>query len=430
MQTWHVGFALLIVLIMTGMPIAFAMGIVGLFGSALYLGLPAALNMVGQITYETGLSYELSVIPLFILMGSFVTRSGMSDELYAAANAWLGHRRGGLAQATVVACAGFSSVCGSSVATAATMTKVAMKPMLSRGYAPSLATGSIAAGGTLGILIPPSVVLVIYGLMTQTDIGKLFMAGVLPGLLGALGYMAAVWLVCLIDPKLGPRGERLSYAERFRALRGVLPILGLFTLVIGGLYLGIFTATEAAGIGAFGAFVFALWRRALTPRMLLDVLIESGTTTSMIFIVVIGALVFGNYINLSGLPETLTTWVMHLDVPPLAVIFAIALVYLVLGAALESFSMILLTVPIFYPLVSALGMDLIWFGIIVVVVTEISLISPPVGMNVFVMRSLLPEVPTGVIFRGVMPFLAMDVVRLTVLILVPWISLVLPSMMN
>jgi tripartite ATP-independent transporter DctM subunit len=354
----------------------------------------------------------------------------MSDELYAAANAWLGHRRGGLAQATVVACAGFSSVCGSSVATAATMTKVAMKPMLSRGYAPSLATGSIAAGGTLGILIPPSVVLVIYGLMTQTDIGKLFMAGVLPGLLGALGYMAAVWLVCLIDPKLGPRGERLSYAERFRALRGVLPILGLFTLVIGGLYLGIFTATEAAGIGAFGAFVFALWRRALTPRMLLDVLIESGTTTSMIFIVVIGALVFGNYINLSGLPETLTTWVMHLDVPPLAVIFAIALVYLVLGAALESFSMILLTVPIFYPLVSALGMDLIWFGIIVVVVTEISLISPPVGMNVFVMRSLLPEVPTGVIFRGVMPFLAMDVVRLTVLILVPWISLVLPSMMN
>ncbi|MCD6673612.1 MAG: TRAP transporter large permease [Burkholderiaceae bacterium] len=430
METWHVGFALLIVLIMTGMPIAFAMGIVGLFGSALYLGLPAALNMVGQITYETGLSYELSVIPLFILMGSFVTRSGMSDELYAAANAWLGHRRGGLAQATVVACAGFSSVCGSSVATAATMTKVAMKPMLSRGYAPSLATGSIAAGGTLGILIPPSVVLVIYGLMTQTDIGKLFMAGVLPGLLGALGYITAVWLMCLIDPKLGPRGERLPYAERFRALRGVLPILGLFTLVIGGLYVGIFTATEAAGIGAFGAFVFALWRRALTPRLLLEVLIESGTTTSMIFIVVIGALIFGNYINLSGLPETLTAWVMHLDVPPLVVIFAIALVYLVLGAVLESFSMILLTVPIFYPLVSALGMDLIWFGIIVVVVTEISLISPPVGMNVFVMRSLLPEVPTGVIFRGVMPFLAMDVVRLTVLILVPWISLVLPSMMK
>jgi tripartite ATP-independent transporter DctM subunit len=430
MDTWHIGFALLIVLIMAGMPIAFAMGIVGLFGSALYLGLPAALSMVGQITYETGLSYELSVIPLFILMGSFVTRSGMSDELYAAANAGLGPRRGGLAQATGVACAGFSSVCGSSVATAATMTKVAMKPMLSRGYAPSLATGSIAAGGTLGILIPPSVVLVIYGLMTQTDIGKLFMAGVLPGLLGALGYIATVWLVCTIDPKLGPRGERLPYAQRFRALRGVLPILGLFALVIGGLYLGVFTATEAAGIGAFGAFIFALWRRALTPRVLLEVLIESGTTTSMIFIVVIGALIFGNYINLAGLPEALTAWVMQLDVPPLTVIFAIALVYLVLGAALESFSMILLTVPIFYPLVSALGMDLIWFGIIVVVVTEISLISPPVGMNVFVMRSLLPEVPTGVIFRGVIPFLAMDVVRLTVLILVPWISLVLPSMMK
>lgn len=430
MDTWHVGFALLLVLIMTGMPIAIAMGIVGLFGSALYLGLPAALRMVGQITYETGLSYELSVIPLFILMGSFVTRSGMSDELYAAANAWLGHRRGGLAQATVVACAGFSSVCGSSVATAATMTKVAMKPMLSRGYAPSLAAGSIAAGGTLGILIPPSVVLVIYGLMTQTDIGKLFMAGVLPGLLGALGYLLAVWLVCTIDPGLGPRGERLSYAERFRALRGVLPILGLFTVVIGGLYLGVFTATEAAGIGAFGAFVFALWRRALNARVLLEVLIESGKTTSMIFIVVIGALIFGNYINLSGLPEALTAWVMGLDVAPLTVIFAIALVYLVLGAALESFSMILLTVPIFYPLVSALGMDLIWFGIIVVVVTEISLISPPVGMNVFVMRSLLPEVPTGVIFRGVIPFLAMDVVRLAVLILVPSISLLLPSMMR
>jgi len=430
MDTWHIGFALLLVLIMTGMPIAFAMGIVGLFGSALYLGLPAALRMVGQITYETGLSYELSVIPLFILMGSFVTRSGMSDELYAAANAWLGHRRGGLAQATVVACAGFSSVCGSSVATAATMTKVAMKPMLSRGYAPSLAAGSIAAGGTLGILIPPSVVLVIYGLMTQTDIGKLFMAGVLPGLLGALGYIFAVWLVCTIDPRLGPRGERLSYAQRFRALRGVLPILGLFTVVIGGLYVGVFTATEAAGIGAFGAFVFALWRRALSARVLLEILIDSGTTTSMIFIVVIGALIFGNFINLSGLPETLTAWVMSLDVSPLTVICVIALVYLVLGAALESFSMILLTVPIFYPLVSALGMDLIWFGIIVVVVTELSLISPPVGMNVFVMRSLLPEVPTGVIFRGVMPFLAIDVVRLAVLILVPSISLLLPSMMR
>lgn len=430
MDTWHIGFVLLIVLIMTGMPIAIAMGIVGLLGSALYLGFPAALNMVGQITYETGLSYELSVIPLFILMGSFVTRSGMSDELYAAANAWLGHRRGGLAQATVVACAGFSSVCGSSVATAATMTKVAMKPMLSRGYAPSLAAGSIAAGGTLGILIPPSVVLVIYGLMTQTDIGKLFMAGVLPGLLGAVGYVVTVWLVCTIDPKLGPRGERLPYAQRFHALRGVLPILALFALVIGGLYLGVFTATEAAGIGAFGAFVFALWRRALNPRILLEVLIESGTTTSMIFIVVIGALIFGNFINLSGMPEALTAWVMSMDVSPLAVIFAIAAVYLVLGAALESFSMILLTVPIFHPLVSALGMDLIWFGIIVVVVTEISLISPPVGMNVFVMRSLLPEVPTGVIFRGVMPFLAMDVVRLMVLILVPSISLMLPSMMK
>lgn len=429
-EVWLIGMVVMLAVILAGVPIAFAMALLGFLGTVWITGWTPAFGMIAQITYDTGLSYELSVVPLFILMGNFVTRSGLSEELYRASNAWLGHLKGGLAMATVVACAGFSSVCGSSLATAATMAKVAMPSMRRYGYADSLATGSIASGGTLGILIPPSVIMVIYGITTGTNIGKLFMAGIIPGLIGMLGYMAAVAYTTWRDPSLGPPGARAGWGERFRALNGVWGVLSLFVLVIGGIYLGVFTATEAAGIGAFGAFLIALVKRTLSWRGLYDVLVDSARTTSMMFVVLIGAIIFSNFVNLAGLPNVLQAYVESIALHPMMVILFILVVYLILGCILESLSMVLLTVPIFFPLVVSLGFDPIWFGIVVVVVTEISLITPPVGLNVFVLRAVLPDVNTGTIFKGIMPFLGADVIRLALLVLVPWISLVLPSMMR
>lgn len=430
MSLWLTGLVVVMALMFVGLPISFAMGLTGAVGVAAILGWAPALSMVGQVAFDTVKSYELSVVPLFILMGNFVTRAGMSDELYGAAYAWLGHRRGGLAMSTILASAGFSAVCGSSLATAATMAKVAMPAMRRYGYQPSLAAGSIASGGTLGILIPPSVVLVIYGLITSQDIGKLFIAGIIPGIIGAIGYVLAVAAVTAIRPELGPRGESFTLRERLRATRKVWGILTLFVLVIGGIYLGVFTPTEAAGIGATGAFAFALLRKGLNWTILEQVLVETARTTAMLFAVLIGALLFSNFINLAGLPTALIGWVEASDLSPMTVLLAILALYLVLGAVLESMSMILLTVPIFFPIVQALGFDLIWFGILVVVVTEISLITPPVGMNVFVLRAVLPEVTTRVIFAGIMPFLLADVVRLILLVAVPGLVLLLPDMMG
>jgi C4-dicarboxylate transporter DctM subunit len=423
--------AMLTLVILVRMPIAFAMGLVGFVGFGLMTSFSGSLAMASIITYDTGLNYGLSVVPLFILMGNFVSRAGLSDELYNAANAFLGHRRGGLAMATVVACGGFSAVCGSSLATAATMSKVAMPPMKKYGYDEGLAAGCIAAGGTLGILIPPSVILIIFGIMTETDIGLLFIAGILPGLLGVLFYLVAVLVTVTLKPEKGPRGERFSWPQRLHALWGVSGVLSLFTLVIGGIYGGIFTPTEAAGIGASGAFLIALIRRRLSLQSLLETLVESARTTAMIFVILIGAEIFSNYVNIAGLPELLSDWVIML----------IMLVYVVLGTVLESLSMIMLTVPVFYPLVLGLDlgdysdalmdpeMALIWFGIIVVVITEISLITPPVGLNVFVLKSMLEDVKLSTIFRGVTPFWMVDIVRLMTLILLPGLVLWLPNLM-
>ena len=433
-----IAFGALLLLIVLRFPIAFAMGLVGVVGFAHVVGFAPALAMAKTVTYETGLAYGLSVVPLFILMGNFVTHAGLSHELYRASNAFLGHRRGGLAMATVVACGGFSAVCGSSLATAATMSKVAMPSMRRYGYSDSLAAGSIAAGGTLGILIPPSVILVIYGIMTESDIGALFIAGIVPGLLGILLYICAVAITTRLNPDAGPKGERMPWPDRFRTLAGVWGVVVLFIIVIGGIYGGIFTPTEAAGIGAFGAFLFALARRRLSWAILYEVLSESARTTAMIFAVLIGAVMFSNFIGVIQMPSAVSNWVSGLGLPPLAVVLAIMAVYIVLGCILESLSMILLTVPVFYPLVANLDfggmvepdMVLIWFGIVVVVVTEISLITPPVGLNVFVLRGVLPDVSTRTIFKGVTPFWAMDIVRLTLLVLIPSISVYLPSLMR
>jgi tripartite ATP-independent transporter DctM subunit len=430
MSTALIGILVLLAVILAGVPIAFAMALVGVAGLIAIIGLHPALAMLPQVAQEASMSYGLSVVPLFILMGNLVTRAGLSDDLYTASNAWLGHRRGGLAMATVVACGGFSAMCGSSLATAATMAKVSMPSMRRYGYDPALASGSIAAGGTLGILIPPSVILIIYGLITNTDIGYLFAAGLLPGIVGILGYVLAVAATTWRNPRLGPPGERLTVRERMAALAGVWRVLALFTVVMGGIYVGVFTPTEAAGIGAAGAFLIALLRRSLTFGSFVAVLVDAAQTSTMIFFVLIGALLFSNFVNLAGMPAVLSDWVQGLDIAPLGVIVLILAVYLVLGCVLESLSMVLLTVPIFFPLVQSLGFDPIWFGIVVVVVTEISLITPPVGLNVFVLRAVLPDVSTATIFRGIMPFLGADVLRLGLIVLLPWLSLVLPRLLG
>jgi tripartite ATP-independent transporter DctM subunit len=385
----------------------------------------AAFSMVGSVAFETGMSYTLSIVPLFILMGNLVTRAGLSAELYRVSYAFLGHRRGGLAMATIIACGGFGAICGSSLATAATMSKVAMPSMRKYGYSDALAAGSIAAGGTLGILIPPSVVMVIYGILTETNIGKLFIAGILPGIVAIACYLAAVAVTVRLDAKAGPRGERISWHERLVALGDVWGVLILFLVVIGGIYGGIFTPTEAAGIGAGGGLIFLVARKGWDWRMLRLILVESTITTGMIFTILIGALIFANFINMTGMPGELTAYAEQFRETPLLVIIAILVIYVALGCVLESMSMILLTVPMFYPLVAHLGYDLIWFGIIVVVVTEISMITPPVGLNVFVLRSVLPDVPTQTVFRGVMPFIVADIIRLGILVAFPGITLYL-----
>jgi len=433
MELAFTGFAILLLLILLRMPIAFAMGAVGFCGFWYLRGLNAAIATVAERFFSTVLNLELSVLPMFVLMGNLVSRAGIAQELYAAAQTMLGHRRGGLAMATVVACGGFSAVCGSSLATAATMANVAMPPMRKFGYEDTLATASIAAGGTLGILIPPSVIMVIYGLMTETSINQLFAAGFLPGLIGVLFYMAAVRWTVWRNPAAGPRGDRYPWRERLRALKGVWAVLALFTLVLGGIYGGVFTPTEAAGVGAAGALGLAAMR-GLRWREIFEISVESARTSAVLFFILIGALIFSNFVNTAGLPEAMLSFIAGEGAHPMMVIMVILLIYVILGCVLESLSMILLTVPIFFPVVAGLDLGiphkwvLVWFGVIIVMVTEISLITPPIGLNVYVLSSVLPEVPTTTIFRGMLPFITVDVLRLMLFVFVPWISLALPRL--
>jgi C4-dicarboxylate transporter, DctM subunit len=432
-----IGFAAVLSLVMLRLPIAFAMGFVGMVGYAYETSARGAISMSGRLLIDTSQDYGLSVVPLFILMGLFVNKGGLSRELYQVSYAFLGHLRGGLAMATIVACGGFSAICGSSLATAATMSKVAMPQMRRYGYADSLSTASIAAGGTLGILIPPSVILVIYGLLTETSIGKLFIAGIVPGVVGILFYLVAVRFTVWRNPTAGPAGERTDWKGRLEAVRGVWAVLGLFALVIGGLYGALdfwplhltFSPTEAAGMGAMGAFLIALARGNLSFSDVKQVLIETSYTTASLFAVLIGAWIFSNFVNIAGMPEALLGLVDQTGFGPMTVILMILIVYLVLGCIFESLSMLLLTVPIFFPLVVSLGFDPVWFGIIVVVVTEISLITPPVGLNVFVLRGVVGDVSTATIFKGVTPFWSVDILRLALMVLVPWLVLVLPNSM-
>ncbi|MGI9371505.1 MAG: TRAP transporter large permease [Hyphomicrobiales bacterium] len=433
-----IGFVAVLILVLLRMPIAIAMGIVGIVGYASETSIRAAISMAGRLIIDTSQDYGLSVVPLFILMGLFVNKGGLSQELYRASYAFMGHFRGGLAMATIVACAGFSAICGSSLATAATMSKVAMPQMRKFNYSDGLSTASIAAGGTLGILIPPSVILVIYGLLTETSIGKLFLAGVIPGLIGVLFYLGAVRYTVARNPDAGPAGTRSDWAERRTALGGVWAVSLLFIIVIGGLY-GLFnfwpiniafSPTEAAGMGAMGAFIIAFSRGALNLKSIIEVLIETAHTAASLFVVLIGAWIFSNFVNIAGLPEALLAFVTGWGVDRMVIMLMIILVYIVLGCVFESLSMLLLTVPIFFPLVISLGFDPVWFGIIVVVVTEISLITPPVGLNVFVLKGVIGDVSTSTIFKGVTPFWIADIIRLLLLLFVPFLVLVVPNSMH
>ncbi|NMG40368.1 TRAP transporter large permease subunit [Chelativorans sp. ZYF759] len=424
-----IGLVTVFLLIMLRVPVGVAMLGVGFLGFVSISGLRPASFMTAQTAFSTVNSYSLSVVPLFLLMGNLINRSRISSDLYDAAHAALGHYRGGLAQATILACGGFAAISGSSMATTASMARVAYPSMRRYGYADILSTGSIAAGGTLGILIPPSVVLLVYGILTETSISKLFIAGILPGLLAVALYMLTIAVIARLKPEWGPAGERTDRAERRRKLARVWPVLALFVVVMGGIYGGIFTPTEAAGIGAFGALLFALARRALTWRALFETLTETAVTSAMIFFVIIGAMVLGNFLNVAGLPSMLRDLIITLDLSPFWVMVTICVIYVLLGMVLESMSMILLTIPILFPIVVGLGFDPVWFGILIVMVVELALITPPIGLNVYMLRSVLPHVPLRTLFAGVFLFLVPDLAKLMLIVLFPGIVLWLPSMM-
>ena len=420
-------FLVLVFLLAITVPIGVAMMLCGVGGLAMIIGLVPSLSLFGTTVMQSVVTYDLSIIPLFILMGALASRSGLSQELYDAFNAWLGGFRGGLALATVGACGAFAAICGSSVATAATMSKVALPEMKKYRYSDSMATGSVAAGGIIGILIPPSVILVLYGLLTESSIGDLFIAGFLPGILTILVFMIVISIVIRLHPESGPAGEKSTWKQKLNATLKTWAIMALFATVIGGIYFGVFTPTEAAGVGAFGALFIAFSRKRLNREMMKETLLETGQTSAMIFTILIGAITLNNLVIFSGLANALADFVSGLDLSPASVMLIILLMYLIMGCFLDALAMILLTVPIFYPIVLDLGYDPIWFGIIVVMVVELGLITPPIGMNVFVIKGMVQSVPLVSIYKGVLPFVIGQMLLIIAVFLIPDIALWLPE---
>ena len=421
--------AFILLVLLLRVPIGIAVGFVGFVGIGVVRGWNAAYaSVVGEILYVA--SYNLAVMPLFVLMGNLVTQGMLSRDLYRAAHAFIGHRQGGLVSSTIVASAGFGALCGSSIATAATMAKVALPEMQRLGYKTGFAAASVAAGGTLGILVPPSSVMVIYGLMTETSIGALFAAGVVPSVLAVACYLVAGKWTVWRDPMAGPPGQRYSWPARLHALREVWPVMFLITLVMGGMYSGFFSATEGAGVGAAGGFLVAATRGTLNWKTIQAVLADSAKTSSMLFTIFIGAQIFAAFVNFTSMPADLKGWVSGLGLSPIGVVIAICFVYILLGCIMEAMSMILLTVPIFFPLVSALGHDPVWFGILIVCIVEIGLIHPPLGMNVFVIRASVPGINGAEMWKGLIPFLLADLARMAILIAFPALSLFLPHLLR
>jgi tripartite ATP-independent transporter DctM subunit len=423
------GFVALFALMLLRVPVGMAMGLVGVGGFAWLAGGKAALSIVGHTSMRSVTDWNFAVVPLFLLMGSFATNSGMSRELFRSANAFLGHLKGGLGIATIAACGGFSAICGSSVATAATFSRVAYPEMRRYGYPQSFATGVIAAGGTLGIMIPPSTVLAIYGIITEQDIGKLFIAGVIPGIIAVGMYMATISVIGRAQPGYLPAGEPAPWRERLASLRDIWATSLLFLFVIGGIYGGLFTPTEAAGMGAAGAFIIGVARGRLGRKEIVLSLLEATRTTAAVFTVLIGALLFGYFLTITQTPQKVTAFLTGLGIGSYGVLALILLMYLVLGTLMDALAMIILTVPIVFPVIRELGFDPIWFGIIVVMVAELGLMHPPVGMNIFVIKSVVEDVKISTIFYGVLPFIVTDLLRLLLLIAFPILALWLPSQM-
>ncbi|MBM3527137.1 MAG: TRAP transporter large permease [Alphaproteobacteria bacterium] len=423
------GIVVMLALLALRMPIGIAMLLVGAIGFSLVHGLQPALHMLGSYPYGYAAVYELAVIPLFVLMGNAAAVSGMGRDLYATAYAWVGHWRGGLASATIVSCAGFAAVSGSSVASAVTMGRICLPEMKRYNYDDRLATGTVAAGGTLGILIPPSTAFIVYAILTEQSIGRLLLAGFFPGIMLAGLFVLTIAIWTRFRPELGPPGPVVNYRERVRTLGRAGPMLGIVIATIGGIYLGIFTPSEAAAVGAFLALGYAIWRRTLGGENLQFVLLETVKTTAFVFLILIGALVFGPFLALSGLPQQFAGWLISFELPPIMILSCLMVLYIFLGMFLEGFSILVLTLPIVIPIVQALGYDLIWFGVLMVIVLEMGLISPPVGINVFVVKGLVPDVPLAKVFAGIMPFWVAMLVALVLLIAFPDIALILPNSM-
>lgn len=425
-----IGIGILFLLLAARMQVGLILALVGFLGY-LYLTVPeGALRVMGTTPYSTGTIYTLSVVPLFILMGQFTFYGGLGEDAYYSTHQWLGHLPGGLAMATIAGCTGFAAVSGSSLATAATMGTVALPEMGRYSYSPKLSTGCIAAGGTLGILIPPSVVFIIYGWLTEQSVGELFIAGIFPGLLLSFLFMLTIYLLCRRNPQMGPRGPKTSLKEKLVALRNIWGLGVLFLLVIGGIYAGVFTPTEAGGIGAFGALVIALSKRRMTWQNFSNSLLETGRITATIFLIAVGAYIFGKFLTISRVPIEMASLASTLSVPPVVILIAILFLYMILGCFLDAIAMILITLPIFYPVILALGFDPIWFGVLLVLVVEMGLITPPVGMNVYVIAGVARDVPLYTVFAGILPFLLTMAVCIGILVAFPQISLFLPGLMG
>ncbi|MBN2554205.1 MAG: TRAP transporter large permease [Spirochaetales bacterium] len=430
MNPLHIGILgclVLLVLLFTSMPVAFAMIAVGLAGFAWIVTPQAAFSMVVADLYDTFSSYSLTVIPLFVFMGQVAFHAGISRRLFKTAYTWIGHLPGGLAMATVGACTGFGAICGSGPATAATMASVALPEMRRYGYSDELSSGVVAAGGSLGMLIPPSVVFIVYAIITEQSIGALFLAGIVPGILIALLFCLSIYIRCRLHKTMGPPGPRMSWIERLRSLGGVVETLLLFVAVIGGMFVGLFTPIEAAAIGAAGSLVIAAIKRQLSRQGMMRILLETVRTSAMIFFIVAGAVVFGRFLAVSQIPFAVAEWLTGLPLPGWIVMFLVIAFFMIAGCFIDALAVVLLTIPIFYPVVLELGYNPVWFGVMVVVVTQMGVITPPVGMNVYVVSGIERGIPLQSIFKGTLPFLLMLVLAAVILVFVPSIALLLPG---
>lgn len=424
------GFVLLFGLMIARVPIGISMGIIGVGGFAAFSGIDPALSLVTHSPITTLTNFTMGLIPLFILMGTIGSASGISRELYRAGQAWLGPFKGGLAMATIVACGGFAAVCGSSVATAATMTQLALPEMRRLGYSDVISTGAIAAGGTMGVLIPPSIGLAVYGLLVQQDVGRLFIAGIVPGIVTILMYLLGIIVWVWFQPNIVPKGEPTSWAEKWRSLRGIWAVLVLFMFVIGGIYGGLFTPTEAGGIGASGSLLIALIRRRISLMQLKECLIASVRTSAAVMVIIAGAVIFGYFLTITRTPQMAAEFLIGLDLGRYGTLSAILIILIFLGCFIDTMAVIILIIPIVYPIIKNLGFDPIWFGLIVVVTIEIGMISPPVGLNVFVIKSMVRDVSLSTIYRGIAPFLIVDFARLILFIVFPQLVIFLPNLMK